>query len=74
MIYTIFSESQDFLDKAKSNFGPADADIKDAKRRISLVKGPKKRKEPAPVVENANDDDDGNDESASETSDAEDDQ
>ena len=69
--YTItVSVSQDFIDNSKIIFGPIDADIKDAKRRISVARGPKKKKNSAPVAEIEDD----NDESCGEASDGDDDQ
>ena len=71
----IVSVSQDFIDEIKKFFGPADTDIRDAKRRISVAKGPKKRKDPAPAAEIQDGNDDGNNnESSVDSSDGEDDQ
>lgn len=71
----IVSVSQDFIDEIKKFFGPADTDIRDAKRRISVAKGPKKKKDSAPAAEIQDGNDDGNNnESSVDSSDGEDDQ
>ena len=73
-IYRV-SVSQDFIDEIKKFFGPADTDIRDAKRRISVAKGPKKKKDSAPAAEIQDGNDDGNNnESSVDSSDGEDDQ
>ena len=49
--------AKELVDELKSSFAPMDSDLKDAKRRISVAKGPKK-KSTAPTAENAHTDDD----------------
>ena len=48
-----------FIEDQKTKALPIEADVKDAKRRISSVKGPRKRKE-VPVKNESDDSDDGN--------------
>lgn len=36
--------AQDFLDDVKAAIAPVEADLRDAKRRVSVAKGPKKRR------------------------------
>ena len=43
--------AKETVDELKGTFAPVDSDIKDAKRRISVAKGPKKKKTPAPKAE-----------------------
>ena len=50
--------AKELVDELKSSFAPMESDIKDAKRRISVAKGPKKKTTTAPKAENANTDDD----------------
>ena len=50
----------DFVEHSKEPLNEIEVDIRDAKRRINLAKGPKKRKIDQPAEnEESNDDDDG---------------
>lgn len=49
---------QDFVEHAKAPLNEIEVDIRDAKRRINLAKGPKKRKTEQPAENDASNDDD----------------